>query len=124
MPQSKFNTQPVPVANNHPAIWDLVVDDFKNDFKIESAEDFLYKEAVGLALAIKGRILGSPELNDILTSALEDVKSRNEFGIKKYGIPLQPFNGRNALQDAYEEVLDLVAYVRQVKYERDNASNS
>lgn len=31
------------------------------------------------------------------------------------------FNGRDALLDAYQEALDLVVYLRQVIYERDNA---
>ncbi len=43
-----------------------------------------------------------------------DMVNRNEMGIKKYGTPLQPFNGRNSLQDAYEEVLDLAVYLRNL----------
>lgn len=43
---------------------------------------------------------------------MEDMKARNQFGIEKYGTPLQAFNGRNALKDAYEEVLDLAVYLR------------
>lgn len=49
----------------------------------------------------------------------EDMLKRNAFGIKKYGTPLQPFNGRDALQDAYEEALDLCVYLRTALYERD-----
>jgi len=44
---------------------------------------------------------------------IEDMKARDELGFKRYGVRLQPHNGRNALQDAYEEALDLVVYLRQ-----------
>jgi len=50
---------------------------------------------------------------------LIDCVNRNHMGVKKYGTPLQPFNGRDALKDAYEEALDLVVYLRQAIYERD-----
>jgi len=48
-----------------------------------------------------------------------DMLNRNEFGYKKYGTYLQPHNGRDALQDAYEEALDLAVYLRQSLYERN-----
>lgn len=51
---------------------------------------------------------------------MEDMKARNEFGVQKYGTPLQAFNGRDALKDAYEEVLDLAVYLRQAIEERKN----
>jgi hypothetical protein len=46
-------------------------------------------------------------------SVIEDMKARDELGFERYGVRLQPHNGRNALQDAYEEALDLVVYLRQ-----------
>lgn len=58
-----------------------------------------------------------PHINDLVVT---DLNSRKEMGIKKYGTPLQPFNGRKALKDAYEEVLDLALYLRQALYEQDN----
>jgi len=50
----------------------------------------------------------------------KDMLKRNSFGVDKYGVPLQPHNGRDALKDAYEEALDLVVYLRQAIYERDS----
>ena len=47
-----------------------------------------------------------------------DITERAMAGRKKYGTYLQPFNGRNALVDAYQEALDLVIYLRQELYER------
>lgn len=49
---------------------------------------------------------------------ISDMKERHLVGTKRYGTPLQVFNGRDALWDAYEEVLDLAAYLRQAIEER------
>lgn len=49
---------------------------------------------------------------------IKDMGKRNELGVAKYGTPLQPFNGRNSLQDAYEEVLDLAVYLRNAIEEK------
>jgi len=42
-----------------------------------------------------------------------DLELRMHHGTIKYGTPLQAFNGRNALLDAYEEALDLAVYLKQ-----------
>lgn len=52
---------------------------------------------------------------------LADMKARDAEGRRKYGTPLQPFNGRDPLVDAYQEALDLVVYLRQAIYERGAA---
>jgi len=49
---------------------------------------------------------------------IADMKARDIVGRKRYGTPLQPLNGRDALQDAYEEALDLAVYLRQEIEER------
>lgn len=49
---------------------------------------------------------------------IEDMKARDAFGRSKYGTPLQAGNGRDALQDAYEEALNLAVYLRQAIEER------
>ena len=48
-----------------------------------------------------------------------DMANRDQVGHDRYGVPLQPHNGRDALRDAYEEALDLCAYLRQAIMERD-----
>lgn len=50
---------------------------------------------------------------------LGDIIERDLIGEQKYSTRLQPFNGRDALKDAYQEALDLVVYLRQAIYERD-----
>ena len=49
----------------------------------------------------------------------EDLETRYRIGMQRYGKALQPFNGRDALRDAYEEAIDLAFYLRQAIYERD-----
>jgi len=70
--------QPPPIANNHPHIADLVIQDMAN---------------------------------------------RKQLGIERYGTALQPFNGRDALVDAYEEALDLCVYLRQAIEERNKGKD-
>lgn len=46
-----------------------------------------------------------------------DLLARSEIWRKRYGLLLQAHNGRDALQDAYEEAFDLVMYLRQASEE-------
>lgn len=48
----------------------------------------------------------------------KDIDDRNQAGIKKYGMPLKAWNGRDSSIDAYQEALDLVVYHRQMIEER------
>lgn len=57
----------------------------------------------------------SPSMHDLVA---EDLRKRKEFGLKKYGTPLQAWNGRDALLDAYDEILDLAVYIKQCIEER------
>lgn len=57
-----------------------------------------------------------PAIWDLL---IKDMQDRDQFGVNKYGTHLQPNNGRSALLDAYQEVLDLAVYLRQAIYERN-----
>ena len=55
---------------------------------------------------------------DVWLLVLKDMEDRRQFGINKYGTPVQPFNGRDSLVDAYQEALDLCVYLRQAIEER------
>lgn len=50
---------------------------------------------------------------------IADMADRDMTGRQRYGTPLQPHNGRDALIDAYQEALDLSVYLRQAIFERD-----
>lgn len=51
-------------------------------------------------------------------SVIDDMQERDAIGCRKYGVPLQARNGRNALQDAYEESLDQSVYLKQAVIEK------
>lgn len=55
---------------------------------------------------------------------VEDMKARAELGKERYGSYLYPYNGRDALQDAYEEALDQCMYLKQAIVERDGPQDS
>ena len=64
-----------------------------------------------------------PSFGDVWLNVIDDMKSRRKMGIEKYGTPLQPNNGRNALVDAYQEVLDLAVYLKQKIIENSALDN-
>ncbi len=55
---------------------------------------------------------------EILPLVIADLESRTALGRVKYGQVLRAANGRHALTDAYQEVLDLAQYLRQEIEER------
>jgi len=83
--------QPPPVKNDLPASWDLVMNDFRERF--ESGTD--------------GPVIAT----------LMDMRGRDNFGAEKYGVRIQPENGRDNLADAYQELLDGAVYMRSELYE-------
>jgi hypothetical protein len=55
----------------------------------------------------------------VLPHVMADMAARIAKGADEYGEPLTTFNGRDALQDSYEEALDLAVYLKQAIMERD-----
>ena len=60
----------------------------------------------------------------VVNRVITDLHARNEYGRKKYGHPLQTFNGRVALYDAYQEALDLTQYLAQAIMEMEAVSGN
>lgn len=56
----------------------------------------------------------------VLPRVLVDLNTRAYHGLKKYGTTLHTHNGRCAMQDAYEEALDLVMYLKQKLMEQED----
>jgi len=54
---------------------------------------------------------------DILGELIGRLEERRSVGLKRYGKPLQAFNGRDAARDLEDELLDGAAYARQVAAE-------
>jgi len=61
---------------------------------------------------------------DIFEQVKQDIEQRAEKGIKKYGERVKFYNGRDALQDAYEEALDLAMYLKQAIIEKEKLEGS
>lgn len=64
----------------------------------------------------------APVINDeplVKDAVIADIEALCERRRQKYGTHLQPHNGRDALQDAYEELIDGALYLKQLLMERD-----
>jgi hypothetical protein len=77
--------------NDNPALWDLVIEDFKRIFCVNDG------------------------------SVVSMMNARNHFGIGKYGIALKAYNGRSFAIDAIQEALDLCVYLRGLWEEEKNS---
>ena len=51
----------------------------------------------------------------------EDLRKREAKGVETYGGPLIGFDGRDMLQELYEELLDAVMYLRCLMFEHESA---
>ena len=60
-----------------------------------------------------------PVSEEVFQQLQKDIESRNQIGFDHYKTSLTTFNGRDALRDAYEEALDMCAYLCQAIMERD-----
>jgi hypothetical protein len=64
-----------------------------------------------------------PPDDELRNSIRRGIEARRELGIRKYGTPLQTFNGRDALIDAWEESLDVLTYIYQIDMEDGDAGS-
>jgi len=90
--------EPPPIKNENPLIRDLILQDLAHPKIVHPVQQAVHQLLV------------------------DDVKGRAEYGYNKHKMYLQPFNGRNALKDSYQEVMDLVYYIRQALYEETQSS--
>lgn len=82
-----------------------------------------YENEMLSSLSSEVSLQPAPAKNDlpgVWGMVMKDMVDRDQLGRQRYGTKLQPHNGRDALRDAYEEALDMVVYLRQAIYERDN----
>jgi hypothetical protein len=77
--------QPMPGPGTGPWIQDLVLEDLRVPYRYPLSAAFL----------------------------ADEVERRKALGLARYGTLLQAFNGRDVLQDAMEEAVDLINYLRQ-----------
>ena len=83
-------SQPAPIKNDYPAAWDMAIKAVQNVENIDK------------------------KLLDFLVA---EMRKRDDLGLKRYGVRLQPFNGRDAQTDCFEEILDAFVYSIQSDYE-------
>lgn len=57
---------------------------------------------------------GDESLDDDQSLLIADIEERRKVGVQRYGQGHRPFNGRDTLQDAYEEMLDHLVYLRSI----------
>jgi hypothetical protein len=55
---------------------------------------------------------------------IDEIRARRELGVQRYGSPLMTHNGRDALQDAWEESIDLAVYLTQMRMERADTTEA
>lgn len=60
-----------------------------------------------------------PGVENISELVLADVQDRVNVGLARYGTNLMSHNGRDSMQDLYEEELDKIMYLRQALVEWD-----
>jgi hypothetical protein len=63
---------------------------------------------------------GGLRSTEIVESVAEDFRARIQLGIERYGHPLQTHNGRDALRDTRDELLDAAHYLKQAHLETRN----
>ncbi len=91
-----MSEQPKPIANEHPALWPIVAAKMQVDHADQAS----------------------------CAAVVADMSARHQVGMERYGVPLQPHNGRDALRDMYEELLDARVYWEQVIVENRLATTA
>lgn len=76
----------------------------------------IYMNLCGLAWCLR-LTLPNPSSENVMDDVAADIEARVRLGENKYGERLTTHNGRNALLDAYQELLDGMNYLRQKLYE-------
>ena len=94
--------QPNPKPNDEPEVWPAVIEALLESSALSSGwlGDFARQRG-----------------EKLVTAVIADMRERDRLGRERYGVPLQPHNGRDALLDMYEELLDACAYGMQVHME-------
>ena len=119
--------QPKPESNSYPFSWDLVINDITHGIEPNIPFADIYLEIIELTskiILLKELQEGNTNITigDTFPIIAKIAKARDEFGESKYNTRLQPFNGRDAISDCVEEVLDLLVYFRtkmaEIEYSR------
>lgn len=101
---------------------------FVEPWRRESINDLrarLLEEGARLRQALQSPITPEPppvnrdDEPDVADLVIEDIRAKKAAGIEKYGVPLRARNGRRAIVDLYQELIDAAHYVRQLIQEEE-----
>lgn len=62
---------------------------------------------------------GDESIEDDQALLIADIEARRQVGIERYGQGHRPFNGRNTIQDFYEEMIDGAVYAKSLLRARE-----
>lgn len=99
---SFYEPQPAPVHNEAPSMHDMVIRDLLS-------RDPTWDLSYGAGRHIRDQVC-------------QELVTRKEFGLAKYGTILQPGNGRDFLLDVAQELMDASVYARGRMLEVDESS--
>jgi hypothetical protein len=74
-----------------------------------------------MSYAAMGEPSPLPGQSTVADKVIDDINERVQLGLDKYGTKLMTFNGRNALVDLYQELIDATMYIKQLLMEEENA---
>ena len=98
-------------------IYDPVVSDKTDSIPWDIADHPDYYVDSTLITSHPATVVQAPSVKNNTTPVykrvMADIEDRASLGCEKYGTYLQTFNGRDALIDLYQELLDAVQYLRQ-----------
>jgi hypothetical protein len=92
--------------------------------QLERTDHFVYEPRAGRRRTGLNKEEPAPKPSEhpaVWGLVIKDMQDRDHFGAQKYGQRLKPHDGRNALVDAYQEVLDLAVYLRKKIYEESGS---
>jgi hypothetical protein len=87
------------------------------DIALMRLRDDLLAIAVDTPEEAKQQVAPAGDGREVLPEVLKDIEARAQTGLSKYGTLLKTDNGRNALLDMYQELIDAVMYVKQLLME-------
>ena len=56
--------------------------------------------------------------SSVFKKLIKDLEARDRKGWQTYGRPMNPFDGRDTLQDIKEELLDAIVYITKLQMEK------
>lgn len=96
------------IHSTEPIYWDTGE---KNIYLDELMDEFVSNQVQAVVMV---------NFADLADEVKQDIENRIVKGVQTYGERLKINNGRNALLDAYEEILDLALYIKQELKEKES----